>query len=298
MSTRRSWLWRFVAASAIWGCSFLFIKVGLEDLTPTQVAFARTGLGAVAMATVAALTGERLPRDLVLWRQLFVLGIFWNVVPFLLFSWAETRITSVLAGLFNATTPLFTVLVVSGVLRIEPLTRRRLAGLAVGFLGVLVVLGPWRGVGGIELTASLACIGATAAYGVGYGYTRLRLSHRTDAAVTLTAGQLWCATAVLGVLTLWSPLPASVSPQVVGSMLALGILGTGVAYVLNVSLIRSAGPTIASMTTYVIPIFSTAAGIAVLGEPLSWNEPLGAAIVLGGVALAQQRARELTPTRR
>jgi drug/metabolite transporter (DMT)-like permease len=294
---RGQWLPKFVAASAIWGCSFLFIKVGLEDLTPVQVAFARTGLGALAMAVAGWAAGERLPRDLVLWRQLFVLGLFWNVIPFLLFSWAETRITSVLAGLFNATTPLFTVAVVCGALRLEPLTRRRVAGLAVGFAGVLVVLGPWRGTGEIELVASLACVAATAAYGVGYGYTRLRLSDRRDSALSLTAGQLWCATAVLGLMTLWSPRPTTISLQVMGSMLALGVLGTGVAYVLNVSLIRAAGPTIASMTTYVIPVFSTVAGLVVLGEPLSWNEPVGAVIVLAGVALAQGQPR-LTPSRR
>ena len=284
----KPWVVRFLAASAIWGCSFLFIKVGLRDLVPVQVAFGRTAIGALTMLLALAVTRDRLPRGRTLWSRLFVLGLLWNVVPFVLFAWAETRISSALAGILNATTPLFTMLVITTVMREERLTGRQVVGLFVGFAGVLVVLGPWRGLGDIELAASLACVGATACYGLGYAYTRRHFAGRAESAVALTTGQLLSASVVLAVVTLTStPAPGTLSLDVIASMIALGALGTGVAYVLNYGLIRDVGPTVASMTTYVIPIFATVAGVVVLSEPLSWNEPLGALVVLSGVALAQ-----------
>jgi len=285
----RTWIGPFLAASAIWGCSFLFIKVGLRDLGPTQVAFARTALGAVTMTAWLFARGERLPRGRQVWWQLTFVGVMWNVAPFLLFSWAETRLSSVLAGLFNAATPLFTALVVAVVLRLERLGAARAAGLWVGFGGVLVVLGPWRDTGEVEVLASLACIGATACYGVGYAFTRRVLLARPETAAALTAGQLLSATAVLAVVAAPAGVPDHLGADVVGSMLALGALGTGVAYLLNFGLISSAGPTVASMITYVVPIFSTVAGVVVLDESLTWNQPVGALVVLGGVALTQLR---------
>lgn len=289
MTRRPTWLGAFLTASVIWGCSFLFIKVGLRDLSPPQVAFARTALGAITVAGWVMIRRDRWPRSVRVWMQLAVLGVFWNVAPFLLFSWAETRLSSVLAGLFNAATSLFTALVVVVALRDERLTRAVAGGLVVGFVGVIVVLGPWRGGGEVDLSASLACIGATACYGMGYGYSRRVLLGQGYSPAVVTAGQLVTASLMLFAVVMWLPLPERIGADVVWSMLALGALGTGVAYLVNLHLIGTAGPTVASMTTYVTPIFSTLAGVIVLGEVLSWNQPVGALIVLGGVALTQRR---------
>jgi drug/metabolite transporter (DMT)-like permease len=165
--------------------------------------------------------------------------------------------------------------------------RALLAGLLVGFAGVVVVLGPWRAAGGAELAGQLMCLGATLGYGLAFPYLRRTLSGRSESALSLSAGQLLCATGLLAVVAPFAGGPTGSGLDTVGAMLGLGVLGTGLAYVLNFTIIRRAGATIASTVTYVIPLFSTALGIVVLGERPTWNEALGALVVLAGVACAQ-----------
>jgi drug/metabolite transporter (DMT)-like permease len=194
----------------------------------------------------------------------------------------------VLAGIFNATTPLFTAPIAMLMLRDERLTRSKLVGLAVGFLGVLVVLGVWNGMGAGEFAGNLMCLGASASYGLAFPYLRKYLTGRGGSMLALAAGQLLCGTIELAIITpLLTTMPTSMSLNAVGSVLALGILGTGIAYSINYSLIRDTGATNTSTVTYLIPLFSTVAGVAILGEPLSWYEPIGAIIVILGVAISQ-----------
>src|SRR5919202_3509021 len=168
MSERdRGWLPEFVLLSAIWGASFLFIKVGDRALAPLQVAFVRCALGALALVAILLARRDRLPRERRLWAHLFVVALLFNSVPFGLFAWGETEVSSVVAGIANATTPLNVLLVSLAVLPTERPTRDRVLGLALGFLGVAVVLGPWRDIGG-QLLGYLACLAAAACYGVGF----------------------------------------------------------------------------------------------------------------------------------
>jgi drug/metabolite transporter (DMT)-like permease len=164
----------------------------------------------------------------------------------------------------------------------------------LGFLGVLVVLGVWQGLAGQALAGDLACLGAALSYGLGFPYTRKYLAGRSTSIVALATGQLLCGTVELAlVLPFVSGLPAVPPAHVLASLLALGVLGTGIAYILNYGLIRDAGATLASTVTYVVPLFSTIEGALVLGEPLAWYEPIGALIVILGVALSQGRLRRL-----
>jgi drug/metabolite transporter (DMT)-like permease len=285
-----SWLGPYLLLSAIWGTSFLFIKIADRQLSPLQVVLARMALGAATVLAVLLARREPLPSGSRTWGHLALLALISNAVPFSLIAYGETRISSVLAGLWNATTPLFTLVIALSVLPQERPTRGRVAGLLVGFAGVVIVLGPWSGLGGASLEGSAAVAGASACYGLSFTYLRRYVSSQPHTAVSLVAGQLLCGTLMMAVATLlFTSAPQHLGAGPLLSVIALGALGTGVAYVLNYGVVRRAGATIASTVTYVIPLFATACGVALLGEGVAWNEPVGALVVLGGVAIAQGR---------
>jgi drug/metabolite transporter (DMT)-like permease len=291
VNANRSWVPSFVLLAMIWGSSFLFIKVGVRELHPLYVTLGRVAAGALALLAVLALTRDRLPRDPKLWGHLAVVAAVANAVPYTLFGYGEQRISSVLAGIWNATTPLVALPMAVVAFRIEKMTGRRAAGVALGFLGVLVLLGVWRGVGGAELSGQLMCLAAAACYGIGVPYQRRFVTARPGSGVALAATQLLLATVQLAIVAPLvagaPPAPSDLSAEVVGSVLALGAFGTGLAFVLMFRVIRGAGATTASTVTYVIPLFATLIGIVVLGEHLAWYEPVGGLVVLAGVAVSQ-----------
>jgi drug/metabolite transporter (DMT)-like permease len=285
------WVPAFVLLAAIWGCSFLFIKVAVEQMGPFYVTLARVGVGALTLLIALAVMRQRLPRDPRLWLHLFVVAILMNAAPFTLFGFGEQRVSSVLAGIWNATTPLVTLVVLLAVFPQERPTRQRIVGLLAGFLGVLVVLGVWRGVGGAALTGQLMCLGAATCYGFGLPYIRRFVADRPEPGVSIAAAQLLLATAQLAVVTalVGGPAPAigHLHVRVILAVLALGALGTGIAFLLNYHVIRLVGAGTMSMVTYLMPVFATVAGVVVLGEGLSWYEPAGAVVILAGVAVSQ-----------
>lgn len=287
----RTWLPGYLALVLIWGSSFLFIKVGVGELHPLHVTAGRVLVGMLTVLVVLAVTRARLPRDLRVWGHLAVIGTVGVAMPFSLLAYGEERISSSLAGIWNATTPLVALPVAVLVLRTERMTARRLGGILLGFLGVLVVLGVWRGVGGLELTGQLMCLGAATCYGVAVPYTRRFLGNLPDSGVAVPAGQLIMASVAMLAVTPFvagaPPAPASLSLDVVGSVLALGTLGSGLAFVLNFRVIRFAGATTSASVTYLLPVVATVVGVLGLGEDLYWNQPVGALVVLTGVALSQ-----------
>ena len=252
--------------------------------------------GSLTLLLVLVIRKERLPRPLRLWGHLAVAGFVSNALPFSLYAYGETRVTSVLAGIWNATTPLVTLLVVVLALPEERPSRKRVLGLLLSFAGAGVLLGVWRGMGNQALLGNLSCFGAAACYGIGFPYARKHLAGRPESAIALSAAQLLCGTIELAIVTpFFTVAPTSLPLRVVGSILALGALGTGVAYVLNYGLLREVGATVTSTVTYVIPLFAAAVGMLVLGEPLTWNEPVGAVVVLLGILVSQGH---LSPLRR
>ena len=296
------WLGPYLLLSAIWGTSFLFIKIADRQLSPLQVVLARMALGAAVVLAVLLARRERLPSGTRTWGHLALLALISNALPFSLIAYGETQISSVLAGLWNATTPLFTLLIALVVLPEERPTRQRVGGLLLGFVGVAVVLGPWSVTGGPSLEGSIAVAGASVLYGLSFTYLRRYVAAGPGTGVSLVAGQLLCGTAMVAVATvLFTSSPAQVGAGAVLSVLALGALGTGVAYVLNYAVVRRAGATIASTVTYLIPLVACACGVVLLNEGIVWNEPAGALVVLAGVALAQGwlpgRARKTTMSR-
>lgn len=287
----RAWLPGFLALAAIWGSSFLFIKIGVAELHPVQLTLYRVGTGALTLLVVLALLRDRLPREPRVWAHLTVVAAFGVAVPFTLFGYGEQRVESMLAGIWNATTPLIVLPLAVLVFRTERLTARRAIGLGLGFLGVLVVLGIWEGVGGAHFVGQLMCFGAAACYGLAIPYQKRFVAGSAHSGLSLSAAQLLLATVQLAIVTPFvagvPPLPTELSAKVVASVLTLGALGTGLAFVINMRNIRMAGASTASTVTYLIPIFAVLVGAVVLDERLNWHQPVGALIVLLGVAVAQ-----------
>lgn len=290
----RSAAFRLGLLAAIWGTSFLLMKVALVDLTPLQIVLGRMAIGAAVLLVVLRTRAERLPSGRRIWASLAFVGVVANVVPFFLIAWGEQYVGSGLAGIYNATTPLFTLLVATAALPEERPTAAKTAGLAVGFLGVLLVMAPWRGVGHAALAGQLACLAAAACYAVAITYTRKYLSGSGLPPVVLAAGQLVCATVVvMALFPLWATSSVSLPPKVLASMLALGALGTGIAYLIFYRLIGEIGATAASTVTYLVPVVAVTLGVAVLGEAVAWNDFVGAAVVLLGVAVAGGQLRRI-----
>ena len=288
------WLPGYLLLAGIWGTSFLFIKVGVRELHPLWLTFGRVLAGAATLLVVLAVTRGRLPRDRVVWLHLIVVATVGVSLPFTLFGFGEQRVSSVLAGIWNAATPLVALPLAVLAFRTEKMTFWRAAGIAIGFAGVLVVLGVWRGVGGAQLTGQLMCFGAAMCYAVAIPYQKRFVAGRTGSGVSLAAAQLLIALVQLAVcaplLAGAPPAPVSLSLPVILSVLALGALGTGLAFVLNLRVIRIAGASTSASVTYLMPVVATIVGVVVLREHLVWNQPVGAMIVLAGVAVSQRLA--------
>ncbi|MER0444428.1 DMT family transporter [Streptomyces sp. Edi4] len=286
------WRVRFAALSLIWGFSFLLIKVGTQGYAPFQVTFGRLLFGTLVLAAVMAVKRERLPRGRRTWLHLTVAALFLNAAPFSLFAYAELTIPSTLAGICNATSPLWGMALSLVALSEDRPTRRRVAGLGLGFLGVLTVLGAWQGFSGLDARGTAMALLASLCYPVGWIYVRRTLAGSGYSSLSLTGPQLGLATLQLALVTpLFAGLPRSFPLVPLLAVAALGALGTGLAVLLQYDLVTEVGPTTAQMVTYFIPVIATAAGVAVLGEHLSWNTPVGAAVVLAGAALTQSRPR-------
>jgi drug/metabolite transporter (DMT)-like permease len=304
-SELRAWLPGFLALALIWGSSFLFIEIAVRELHPLYVTVGRVASGALTLLVALWFTRARLPRDPRVWGHLAVVGAVGVAIPFTLFGYGEQRVSSLLAGIWNATTPLVVLPVAVLVFRTERMTARRVAGILLGFAGVLVVLGVWEGVGGTELTGQLMCLGAAVCYGIAIPYQRRFLTGLPDSGISIPAGQLIMALAQLLVVAPLvagaPPAPAALSTDVVGSVLALGALGTGLAFVLNFRVIKVAGASASASVTYLLPVVATVLGVVVLREHLSWHQPVGAVVVLAGVAVSQgllrRPERRRTPAR-
>jgi len=286
------WRLQFLLLSATWGSSFLLIKVLGRHWPAVWIALGRVALGAITLVVLTLWRRERLRLEPRLVAHLTVAALLFNAIPFTLFAYGEKHVSSIVAGLWNATTPLWVLVVILLAFGEEHPSRERVAGLGVGFVGVAMLLGPWRGLGHGELVGHLACAAAAFCYGVGFPYTRRYLASRGESGVALSAGQLVCATILLALIAPFASAPSTnIGLDGLGSVLALGVLGSGIAYALNYSIVRAAGSAVASTVTYVIPIFSTLLGVVVLGESLSWNQPAGALVLLLGVAISDRRLR-------
>jgi len=276
----------------VWGCSFIFIKLGLEFLTPIGVAFGRVSLGALTLVFWARYKKIALPTDKKIWLHLWVISLLLNVIPGVLFAVAETKVTSILAGIINAVTPLMTLLAIMVAFREERPKKYQVAGLLLGFIGVLTVLGVWKGLGSNPIGAVLALLLAVTCYGFSFPYSRRfvlprKLQPEALAAVQVSTG----AITLLPFYLMDGIAKDNYRAGPVFAMIALGVFGSGFAYIWNFKIMEAAGSAIASTVTYVTPVIAVIVGILFLSEKISWYEPLGALIVLFGAAIGQQRIK-------
>jgi drug/metabolite transporter (DMT)-like permease len=225
-----------------------------------------------------------------------VLGLTFCVIPFLLFSWAQQHVSSGVASIFNATTPIMTAVMAWLVFRVERLKSVQVIGIGIGILGVIVIIAPWQGIAlDGSLVAELAILGATASYGFSFAYMRRFVSNTGMSALAFTFGYIAMAGVVMTLLTPFLVLtPVRLDAPIIVSMILLGCLGTGIAYVWNQNAVRAWGPTRASTVTYITPVVGVVLGILLLGETITWNEPVGALVVFLGILLAQDRLRRST----
>lgn len=280
------------ALAVIWGASFLFIKVALEGLSPTQIVAGRLLSGAFVLWVAVAFGAARYPKGRDEWRVVILMAVISNVFPFALFAWGEERVTSSMASVLNATTPLWTAgLAAAAMLPGERLSARRVVGLLLGLAGVVVIVEPW-GSGGGQVLGELACVGAAACYGVGFVYTSRHITGKIPS-MTAAVGQITAGAAIATVIaiatTLGTDATTHVDVEIAASVLTLGAVGTGIAYLLFFHLVETSGPTAASTVTFAMPVVGVLLGVVVLDERVGWNVAIGGAIVIAGIVAVRRR---------
>lgn len=287
----RAGLLRMSTLALLWGSNFLWIKVALRGFSPSQIVFIRMALGALVLVGVLFVRRTSLSRGRVLWTHLAVAALFGNVAPYLLYAIGELRVDSTVAGVLNATTPLWTI-VLATLAGVEARAgANRLIGIGLGFVGTVVIFAPWNLGSQIMSWGGAACLLAAASYGISYVYMARYLASRAMTALVLSASQMVAAT-VLSALLL--PVAGLQAPQwhaeAFAAVAILGIMGTGAAYVINYRLITDDGPTVASVVTYLLPVVAVLLGVAALHEAPTLNVIVGMLIVLAGVALTRCRS--------
>ena len=284
----REWA-AFWFLGAIWGSSFLWIKIAVAEIGPVTLAAYRLLFGLAGLLPLAWMTGHGIPRDRGLLVRFLVLAVLNTALPFTLISWGETRIASGLAAVLNGSTPLFTLVIAHFWLRDERIIRRRAAGLALGFAGVVVLMG--RDLGSAALGSvwgQVAVLAASCSYAVAATFARASL--RGQPPVLQAAASLFMADAMLWLVVPVAEWPPRL-PHLPGTWLALGwlgLLGSCVAYLLYYYLINAWGATRATVVTYVFPVVGLLLGVAVLREPLTVWVVAGTVLIVAGIATASR----------
>ncbi|HLP23827.1 MAG TPA: DMT family transporter [Microbacteriaceae bacterium] len=291
--TAPTWL-LFSLAGMVWGSSFLLIKVGLTAFSPAQVAVGRLGFGALALGAIMLSRRVAPIRDWSALRHIAVVGFFLAGLPLLIWAWVGQFLPSGISAIFNATTPLLTLVLASIFLPNDRMTRTGIVGVLLGAFGLTLVVGPWQYVGEAELrgttwAAYAGALAATSCYAIGFVYLRKTLRTSDFSPIAFSFAQISMGFIAVLVLALPSGLFAQVAFNwtALGAVLVLGAIGTGVAYIWNTMVVGAWGPVRASMVTYVTPVVGVLLGIALLGERFSWNEPVGMVVLFTGIALAQ-----------
>ena len=289
--SRTDWL-LFLALGFMWGSSYLFIKIGVEaDLAPFTLIMARLFIGFLLLAAVVVAARETLPRSPRIYGHLAVMAIINIVVPFSLITWAERSTESALAATLNAPVPLFVVLIAAVFLQDERLSASKLAGVALGLVGVAVLVGfDPASVGRNDLRAELALIGSAVSYAVGAVYTRkfVRGLRPMIPAVFQVGLALLMVTALA--LVFENPLAAPVTASTVIAVVWLGLFGSGLAYLVYFRLLGRWGASRTALVAYLLPVWGIALGFLVLGEPIHASLLVGTALVIAGIALVNRES--------
>jgi drug/metabolite transporter (DMT)-like permease len=286
----RRYLPMLVLLALIWGSSFMFIKVAVRDLDPATLVLGRIGVAALTLALIVPLALGGVGRTLAelrgRWVWLAVVGLLNTAVPFWLLSWGETRIDSGLASIIQASVPIFNAMLAFGFFHEQRVTGRSLVGVAVGFVGVALLVGAQPQA---KILGALAVVGMATCYAAGGLLVRHHLSNVRPQAVALGTTVV-AATAMLpsgiayapGHVPGWEP---------IASVVFLGVVGTAVAYLLFYTIIAGAGTAYASLVTYLVPPVALAYGAVFLDEAIGWPAIVGLVLILTGISLGTARRR-------
>ena len=285
----KTWLPSWIFLTIVWGMSFYFIKISGSNLSPLQIAFGRVALGALTVLIILLIIKQKLPNTRKAWVRANIAGFLQHTAPFALIAYGETQITSVLAGITNAATPLWTALFSMAFIPKDRISRNEYLGVLTGFVGVLVLIGIWEGNSGEnDLLGILAVVVATACYGGVVIYTRSKITELGFSPSSFIGAQLSASAIQLLILCLiFTSVPTQISSSTWGAILFLGIFSTGLAFPLVYKIIRDVSSLAAATITYATPIVSTIAGVIFLSEGLHWYQPIGAMLILVGVGLVQ-----------
>ena len=277
---------------ALWGSSFMFIKIAGAEMPPEGLVAARLILGATVLLAVLYGSGQRLPTGWRIWRDFAVTGIIGLILPFTLITWGELSIPSSMAAILNGTTPLFSLLIAYFWLRNEQMTGLRLLGVLLGFVGVLIAVGVEQvALGGVGVQAQLAVLLAAAFYGLSGVYAR-KAFQGLPALVPATGQLLSGAVLLTPVALLRHGLPSRLpSLPAIAALVALAVVGTAIAYILLYWLIERVGSTRASMVTYLIAPLGLFYGSLFLGEHVAPSAIFGLGLVVIGILLANNVLR-------
>ena len=282
-----------ISLAAIWGASFLFIKVAVAAIPPMTLVAARLVLAAAAMLTYLWASGRRLPREGAIWRDFLAIALAGNIVPFVLISWGEVVIDSGLAAILMAIMPLSSLALAHVFTRDERLTPARVLGMIVGFTGILVLVGPDVLAGlGREVLAQIAVAGAAVCYAISNVYTRVRGVVALPASVT-SSGVLLCAAVLSVPLSLIADRPWTLVPTVesLAALVILALVCTSLAYLILFRLISTTGATFVAFINYLVPVFGVVWGAVLLHEAIRPGALAGLGLILAGIAVSRYRPR-------
>lgn len=285
--------WALLAALVVmWGSSFMFNKIGVATLPPLSLVAGRITIAGVVLLVLMRARNLRLPPPGPIWIAYAVLGIVGNIVPFLAITWGQQTVDSALAGILMAVMPLATLLLAHFLIDGERLTPSRIAGFALGFVGIVFLFEPAAlgEIGGLHAISQLAVLGGALCYSANSILARLlvRSDFLTAAAGTMLVSSAIVLPLALAIDTPWRLAPAAPSAA---AMVWLGVGPTAVATIVYFRLISSAGPTFMSLVNYLSPAVAVLLGVALLGEEPGVNAYTGLALILAGIAISQLRRR-------
>lgn len=288
MHERSNWL-IFLALGLMWGSSYLFIKLAVDDFGTFTLVALRLAIGAALLWVVVGLTNQALPRERRLYGHLVVMALANVVIPFALITWAEQSVDSSIAAILTSAVPLFAIVIAPIFLHDEPIRVNGVAGLLVGFIGVLVLTSRDLAIAGSDLTGEIALLGAALSYAVGAVYSRHNM--RGVAPLIPAVVQVTFALLISGTIAILFEHPWTARPdgEAIFSIVWLGVVGSGFAYLAVFRLLASWGATRTTMVAYVIPVVGIVLGYLVLSEPIDGRLLVGTALVIAGVGLVHSR---------
>lgn len=291
------WLPGFIALGLVWGLSFLFVELALISFTPIGIAFLRGLLGAVSLLVLVAVTRQKLPRVWRHWLHISIVAVLLNAAPGFLFALGQETVSSSIAGVINATTPLMTVLIIISFFRDQTPTFDQFLGIVVGFFGILLVMEIFSSSNQASVAGVITLLMATLCYGLAMPYAKRFVSPLPYSPYVLAASQVSASAALTALpAILWGITHDAITGTSLAGIALLGVLGTGVAYVWNYRNIELAGSVVASLVTYITPVVAVIAGVLVLGDQLSPSQVAGGILIVLSALLVQGRLR-VTRTR-